>query len=603
MNYSSDDSADDPDFCPSSEDEDTSESDTEVETWNLPSTSRRMSTFSENHLPPLPNIQRRRTPRMATAPSDVANIPSTSGATSSDISETEWVKQRVENIQWEMPTYADPEPIEYTVPFSGMKDIYSGIFANANPVDYFDLFLTRDILEIIVDQTNLYATQTLLADSNVAPHARTHAWYPVTVDEMVKFLALLGWMGLVKLPAIKDYWRIHKLYGIPLARTVMPRNRFELILKYLHFSDNCQANTEDRLYKIKCVLDKFIENYQKVYTPGQNICVDESLIPWRGRLIFRQYIPNKAAKYGIKVFKLCTEKGYTWNLIVYCGKSKEKEVDVSEKTVMLLTQGLLDEGRTVYTDNYYTSIPLAYRLRRRKTHLVGTLRANRKHLPKDVMAMKLKRGEMSAKQSKDGIVVLKWRDKRDVRMLSTKTSPLKTVVTQSRKKPAILKPVIITDYNSGKSSIDISDQMATYGSALRRCTKWYRKLFIEILWGTSLVNAHFIYNQYTINKKLTITEFREQVITGLLDRYSQPSDVESGPSTSTPRRTPGNAKHYLVKNKVGEKIVRGRCSECYKIYGRRGKEIDGKVVRASQVNTKCSTCGIIICKICFNNTH
>lgn len=210
---------------------------------------------------------------------------------------------------------------------------------------------------------------------------------------------------------------------------------------------------------------------------------------------------------------------------------------------------------------------------------------------------------MSCKQTKDGIVVLKWHDKRDVRMLSTKTSGLRTVVTQTRKRTPIIKPVIINDYNSGKTSIDISDQMATYGSALRRCTKWYRKLFIEVLWGTSLVNAHFLYNKYSINKKLTITEFREQVITGLLDRHSQSRATEPGPSTSTPRRATVNVKHYLKKNVVGEKTVRGRCTECYKKYGRKGIEVQGKVVRASQVNTKCSICDVIICKICFNNTH
>ncbi|XP_045454543.1 piggyBac transposable element-derived protein 4-like [Melitaea cinxia] len=604
MDYSSDDSMDDPDFCPSIESyDDSSESDSGNEAWNPPPTSRRISTFSED-LPALPDIQRRRTPRSKTMPpDDTVNLPSTSGATSTEISESEWVKQKIENLEWVMPTADDPEQIPYTVPFSGMKDIYTGILANANPIDYFDLFLTRDIVEHIVEQTNLFATQNLLDNNDVGPQARAHSWYPVTVDEMLKFLALIGWMGLVKLPAIKDYWRVHKLYGLPLARTVMPRNRFELILKYIHFSDNTEADTEDRLCKIRDVLDKFIENYKKMYTPGEDICVDESLIPWRGRLIFRQYIPNKAAKYGIKVFKLCTEKGYTWNLYVYCGKSKEKDVDVSEKTVMTLAQGLLDEGRTIYTDNYYTSVPLAYRLRRRKTHLVGTLRSNRKHLPKDVIAAKLKRGEMSCKQTKDGIVVLKWRDKRDVRMLTTKTSGLKTEVTQTRKRTPIIRPVTISNYNSGKTSIDISDQMATYGSALRRCTKWYRKLFIEVLWGTSLVNAHFLYNKYSTKKKLTITEFREQVITGLLDRHSQPCVTEPGPSTSMPRRASGNVKHYLVKNKVGEKAVRGRCSECYKKYGRKGIEVNGKVVRASQVNTKCSVCDVIICKTCFNNTH
>lgn len=61
------------------------------------------------------------------------------------------------------------------------------------------------------------------------------------------------------------------------------------------------------------------------------------------------------------------------------------------------------------------------------------------------MAAKLEREEMSAKQIKDGIVALNWRDKRDVRKFTTKTSALKTVTTQTRKMPAIFKPEIIRD--------------------------------------------------------------------------------------------------------------------------------------------------------------
>ena len=58
-----------------------------------------------------------------------------------------------------------------------------------------------------------------------------------------------------------------------------------------------------------------------------------------------------------------------------------------------------------------------------KTHLVGTFRANRKHLPKVVMHAKLKRGEIAAQEYQKGVVVLKWKDVRDVRVLSTKHKP------------------------------------------------------------------------------------------------------------------------------------------------------------------------------------
>lgn len=141
--------------------------------------------------------------------------------------------------------------------------------------------------------------------------------------------------------------------------------------------------------------------------------------------------------------------------------------------------------------------------------------------------------------------------------------------------------------------------MATYGSALRRCTKWYRKLAFEIIWGTSLVNAHFLYNEYSTKKKLTITEFREQVIQDLLERNSSTDNVNLQVSTS---RQIDN-KHHLIQKIVDGKKVRGRCTECYKIYGRTRTKIAGKNKTAPQIYTICSTCTTFLCRKCFNNTH
>ncbi|CAH2002927.1 unnamed protein product [Acanthoscelides obtectus] len=43
-----------------------------------------------------------------------------------------------------------------------------------------------------------------------------------------------------------------------------------------------------------------------------------------GRLILKQYIPQKTHKYGIKLFKLCCDNGYTWNLKIYAGKEQDR---------------------------------------------------------------------------------------------------------------------------------------------------------------------------------------------------------------------------------------------------------------------------------------
>ena len=81
------------------------------------------------------------------------------------------------------------------------------------------------------------------------------------------------------------------------------------------------------------------------------------MIPWRERLSFRQYIPGKAHKYGVKLYKLCTAEGYTWNLKVYCGKNaRDSSIKLnSENIVMTLMK---DTGRELHEDNFYTNLSL-----------------------------------------------------------------------------------------------------------------------------------------------------------------------------------------------------------------------------------------------------
>ncbi|CAH1977516.1 unnamed protein product [Acanthoscelides obtectus] len=83
-------------------------------------------------------------------------------------------------------------------------------------------------------------------------------------------------------------------------------------------------------------------------------------------------------------------------------------------------EGLLDDGRTLYTDNWYTSVALSKTLIKHSTHLGGTLRSNSRYNPPDAVKAKLNKGDVIAQQNEDKTVVLKWQDKRDVLVLSTK---------------------------------------------------------------------------------------------------------------------------------------------------------------------------------------
>lgn len=57
------------------------------------------------------------------------------------------------------------------------------------------------------------------------------------------------------------------------------------------------------------------------------------------------------------------------------------------------------------------------------------------------------------------------------------------------------KPEAFVDYNNGKSFIEESDQLSSYSTSVRRRIKCYKKVAVELLSGTSIVNFHYLFNK------------------------------------------------------------------------------------------------------------
>ena len=57
--------------------------------------------------------------------------------------------------------------------------------------------------------------------------------------------------------------------------------------------------------------------------------------------------------------------------------------------VMTLAENVLDEGRCIYVDNWYSSVELLDELGKLSTDVIGTVRKDRKALLKDVVNAKL----------------------------------------------------------------------------------------------------------------------------------------------------------------------------------------------------------------------
>nr|CAI5844538.1 unnamed protein product [Callosobruchus analis] len=97
----------------------------------------------------------------------------------------------------------------------------------------------------------------------------------------------------------------------------------------LHFSDKEQCPEGDRLFKVQSLVDSLNEKFKNNIMCDENVCIDETMVPFRGRLKFRQYIKGKRHKFGIKLFKLCMSGGYLLHAKIYCGQDKVDGMSVS----------------------------------------------------------------------------------------------------------------------------------------------------------------------------------------------------------------------------------------------------------------------------------
>ena len=104
---------------------------------------------------------------------------------------------------------------------------------------------------------------------------------------------------------------------------VMKRDRFKYIMKILHFCNN-DEQTNDRLRKISSITTSLKEILQNNFTPYKNVCIDESLLLFKGILHFKQNIPSKRSRFGIKMFLISDCKtGYVLDLIIYSGSTTD----------------------------------------------------------------------------------------------------------------------------------------------------------------------------------------------------------------------------------------------------------------------------------------
>lgn len=436
-----------------------------------------------------------------------------------------------------------------------------------DPYSIWKQYIDDDMLSEIMTRTN----------SKLSEYRSKYAKQDRPELQNIDIIELKAFIGLLMYTAVfksnhedADFIFATDGTGREVFRCVMSKNRFLSLLHCLRFdnaTDRAQRKETDKLAAISYIFNRFVSNCQRVYNISQYATVDEMLVPFRGRSFLMIYMPNKPAKYGLKIMCLCdAENGYFYNGYVYCGKGSdgenlsdvEKKLLVPTQAVLRLSQPLYHSNKNITCDNWFTSIQLIDALKQRGLTCVGTVKKNKREIPPEFLPSKT-RPERSTL----------YGFTKDITLISHVPKKGKAVILASSMHHSegsdieSGKPEIIKFYNSTKGGVDELDKKCSIYTSSRRSRRWPMTLFYRIV-DISSVNAHILHDVHVkqttdrgvfikqLARHLVLEHMKRRVVNLRLPRELRMSLA----------RILGSDMPNLVQGEANEEKTRKICASC-----------------------------------------
>uniref|UniRef100_A0A3P9DG32 PiggyBac transposable element-derived protein domain-containing protein n=1 Tax=Maylandia zebra TaxID=106582 RepID=A0A3P9DG32_9CICH len=395
--------------------------------------------------------------------------------------------------------------------------------------------------------------QLPFSESKNIAAGKKFTWTDLPEAELYHYIGITLYMGVLKLPKMRDFWRVNSIFHVQYPSEVMTRDRFLTITWNIHMSDPAEDTLNDRkkgttdydcLHRLRPLYDSLRVSYKAVYHPQQNLSVDERMVSTKARVVLKQYIKSKPTKWGIKLFVLSDNTGYTVDFNIYTGRSTlVTGKGLSFDAVMaLINKNYLGTGYHIYCDNFYTSPALF-------------------HHPHDGF------GACGTWIREGSLIFIKWMDTREVSVCSTLHSAFSGDTVKRMCK-------VEGQHRAIEVPVPSADQLIGSYSSWRKSRKWYVTVlhhFIDIA----------VTNSYLVSKELcgrleqrpmTHQDFQEQLITELCGVSSQ-----------------SGAKSY---QHIPVAIVEGASGQNKATKGHRKCRLCGKCTPF-----KCEACKVALCVI------
>ncbi|MCO5573096.1 hypothetical protein L7F22_026861 [Adiantum nelumboides] len=290
-------------------------------------------------------------------------------------------------------------------------------------------------------------------------------------DSFLQFLGVSLNMALQYMPDKNYYWKWETcgVMQCPNYAEKMDQTEYQQIKHFLHVRDKSQmplvrGTREHKLWQVLPLEERLNATFQMHYNCGQNVTVDERMIPSKCKLNpCRVYDPKKPHKFGIQLWNLCdSETGYNYSFRVY---DKLPCPELSYHVVSMLVKNLKQKGHHVFFDRWFTSAKLSIHLTNEGYGAIGTYMTNKKNMP-DLQMLHLERCERGSSRfaydTRKDLLACSWMDKKPIFFASNVYGMQEDEVQRqigSGHKVTLACPEIAVQYNMCKARCDVFDSM------------------------------------------------------------------------------------------------------------------------------------------------
>ena len=426
---------------------------------------------------------------------------------------------------------------DYTIHRKGTENIRKGkagprgIAKNAKTsLESLELFLTDEMIDKLVIYTNasiqplLEKFEDLLEDSDKYPHFKLVDQIDMEAFIGIFYLRAAFRLNLLDRDIIWNHESAHDIFG-----ATMSVNRFKFICRFCTFDDKTTRQDRWKNDKFACMREIFEAMNSRnasMRCPSALMAVDETLYPYRGHIGFKQHNPQKPTKYGLLFRSLCDSTvTYTYFSLAYTGKPEfvggngaKFYITGTDEYTKYLVNGLSRytsiQECNISMDRYFTSVFMAEWALQKKFTIVGTMRHDRKGIPKEVKVIgnREEKSVLYVYHKEKNIMLTSYIDKKksgkkNFIVLSTMHDSVK--VTNNQRKT----PQIHSMYDHTKGGVDVVDPLSTSRSTRIKSKRWSINAFAFIL-NTCRTNAKTILQDN--GKPLSNFEFTYAIGKGLV---------------------------------------------------------------------------------------